>query len=180
MERDQDSDSPLYEQFIRLFTQSEAPLRSFVRSLIPSGEHADEIMQETCVALWRKFADFDVGTSFLAWSCTVARFEVLNYRRRLARDRHVFNIDLLELLADEAVGEMDQRLRELRALETCIERLAPRRRELVRACYAPGATINVVAERLGRSATGLYKALSRIRLDLLTCIEATVATEAQP
>ena len=175
-----DSNSPTYEQFIRLFMQHESALRAFVRSLLPASEHADEATQETCVALWRKFSGFDVGTDFLAWACTIARFEVLNYRRRLARDHHVFNIDLLELLADEAAGEIDQRVRELRALETCIGRLAPRRRELVKECYAPGATIKGVADRLGRSATGLYKALNRIRLDLLECIEASLAREAHP
>lgn len=172
------SNSAAYEQFIRLFAHNEGGLRAFVRSLLPGREHADEVMQETCVVLWRKFADFDKDSSFLAWGCTTARFEVLKYRRKLARDRHVFSVDLLELLADQDVGAMDRRLRELQALDQCMQRLSPRQRELITACYAPGTTIKEVAEELGRSATGLYKALNRIRIVLLECIEASVAGEA--
>ena len=175
-----DPDARTYEQFIRLFTQHESGLRAFVRSLLPGREHADEILQETCVVLWRKFAEFDKGSNFLAWACTIARFEVLKYRRRLARDRHVFNVELLELLADEAASEMDRRVQELQALEPCIQRLKLRQRELVTACYAPGISIKDVAEGLGRSATSLYKALDRIRGALLECIERSLAQEAAP
>jgi RNA polymerase sigma-70 factor (ECF subfamily) len=178
MSEPSDSKSQSYEHFIRLFTHQEAGLRAFVRSLIPGREHADEIMQETSVVLWRKFASFDPSTDFLAWACTIARFEVLNYRRRLARDRHVFHVELLEVLADEAASGMEGRRQELQALDRCIQRLAPRQRELVTACYASGMTIKEVAEKMGRSATSLYKALNRIRIDLLECIEASVAGEA--
>ena len=172
------SNSAAYEEFIRLFTRSECGLRSFVRSLLPGREHADEVMQETCVVVWRKFADFERGTDFLAWACTIARFEVLKHRRRLARDRHVFNLELLELLADEAAGEMGRRHHELQALDHCVQHLNPQQRQLVTACYAPGATINEVAGELGRSATSLYKALNRIRIGLLECIAASLDREA--
>jgi RNA polymerase sigma-70 factor (ECF subfamily) len=169
-----------YEEFIRLFTRSEPGLRAFIRSLLPGREHAEEVMQETCLALWRKFADFKRGTDFPAWACTVARFEVLKYRRRLARDRHVFNVELLELLAEEIAGEAERRAEERRALDDCLRRLAARQRELVTACYAPGVTIKGVAGELGKSATSLYKALNRIRIVLLECIEAAIAREAHP
>ena len=169
--------SAAYEQFLRLFAHNERGLRAFVRSLLPSREHSDEVLQETCVVLWRKFAEFEAGTDFLAWACTIARFEVLKYRRRLARDRHVFSVDLLQVLADEAASERRHRLRELRALDQCIQRLGPGQRDLVAACYAPGATIRHAAEQLGRSAGSLYKALNRIRAVLLQCIEASLARE---
>lgn len=169
-----------YEEFIRLFARSECGLRGFVRSLIPGREHADEVMQETCVVLWRKFAAFERGTDFLAWACTIARFEVLKHRRRLARDRHVFSLELLELLADEAAGEMAHRQMELQALDHCIQRLQPPQRELITACYAPGVTINTVAGQMGRSATSLYKALNRIRLGLLECIATSLAVGGPP
>ncbi len=82
---------------------------------------------------------------------------MLKYRRKLARDRHVFNVDLLDLLADQNANAMDRRLRELQALDHCIQRLSPEQRKLITACYAPGTTIKDVAGELGRSATGLYR-----------------------
>ncbi len=45
------SDTATYEQFIRLFAHHESGLRAFVRSLLPGREHADEVLQETCVVL---------------------------------------------------------------------------------------------------------------------------------
>ena len=166
-----------YESFVQLLARHERGLRAFVQTLLPELHHADEVIQETCLVLWRKFADFEPNTDFLAWACTIARFEVLKYRRKLARDRHVFQPELLTVLADEALGETQQRTNEQQALDRCLEKLAPRQRELVQSCYAQGVTIKQVAEKLGKSATALYKALNRIRLMLLDCIEVTLARE---
>jgi RNA polymerase sigma-70 factor (ECF subfamily) len=164
-----------YEQFVQLFVRHEPAIRGFVRSLFPAAQHADEILQETCLVLWRKFGEFEPGTDFLAWALTIARFEALKFRRKLARDRHVFSPDLLATLAEEAAAEIDRRQEERRALETCIQRLPQKQRDLIRAAYVPGVTIKEVAEQVGRSATSLYKALNRLRLLLLKCIQARIA-----
>jgi len=164
-----------YERFVQLFARHEPAIRGFLRSLFPASQHADEILQETCLVLWRKFSDFEDGTDFLAWSLTIARFEVLKYRRKLARDRHVFSPELLATLAEEAAAETDRRQEERRALEHCIEQLPRKQRDLIRAAYGPGVTIKETAERLGRTATSLYKVLNRLRLLLLKCIQANIA-----
>jgi RNA polymerase sigma-70 factor (ECF subfamily) len=169
-----------YEQFVQAFARHEPALRSFIRPLVPGWNDADEVMQQTCVVLWRKFWEFEPESDFLAWACTVARFEVLKHRRRIARDRLVFSEELLELLADEGTIEIDERERERRALDHCIERLPAPQRELIRRCYQSSATIKEAAAALGRSATALYKALHRVRQLLLNCIEQRLAEEAEP
>jgi len=174
----QPSDS--YESFVALFARHEPGLRSFIRPLVPSWDQVQEIIQQTCLVLWRKYGEFEAGTDFLSWACTIARFEVLKYRRSRARDPHVFSEELLVMLADEGAAEASRRERERRALDKCIERLQPRQRELIRRCYGGGATIKAVAASLGRSATSIYKFLDRIRLVLLDCIERVLAEEAVP
>jgi RNA polymerase sigma-70 factor, ECF subfamily len=164
-----------YERFVQLFARYEPAIRGFVRSLFPATQHADEILQETSLVLWRKFADFEDGTDFLAWALTIARFEALKFRRKLARDRHVFSPELLATLAEEAATEIELRQEERRALEQCIQKLPQKQRDLIRAAYVPGVTIKEVAERVGRSATSLYKVLNRLRLLLLKCIQASIA-----
>lgn len=166
----------LYESFVQEFARHEPGLRSFVRPLVPTWNDLDDVVQQTCVVLWRKYDQFEPGTDFLSWACTVARFEVLKYRRTRARDRHVFGEELISLLADEGVQETARRERERRALDSCIEQLHPRHRELIRRCYS-GMSIQDVAGSLGRSATSLYKALKRIRQALLDCIERSLAQE---
>ena len=66
-----------YERFIRLFVAQEGRLRAFLRTLVPSLDELDEVMQETSLVAWRKFAQFEPGTDFLAWVATIGRFEAL-------------------------------------------------------------------------------------------------------
>ena len=102
----------------------------------------------------------------------IARYEVLKYRRRRATDRLRFSEDVFELLANTAesvTATQDQRLRTLRE---CVANLEPAQLELVKAVYEDGVAIKGVAEQIGRSPTGLYKALARIRNRLANCVQA--------
>jgi len=162
------------ERFVKLFAQSEPSLRLFLRSLLPSWEDTDEVLQETSLVLWRKFDSFTEGTEFLRWACMVARFEALKYRRGKARDRHVFSQDIMELIAEEAVEELPDLERERKALEVCLQRLGARERSWVESVYGSNLHIREVAERSGRSAGSLYKALHRVRLGLLECVSRSL------
>src|SRR5262245_34097718 len=84
-----------YAAFVQAFAPHEPALRALVRPLVPTWEDLDEVIQQTCLVMLRKYAEFEPGTSFLSWACTIARFEVMTYRRRHARDRHVFSEELL-------------------------------------------------------------------------------------
>ena len=164
---------------MRQFSQAEPALRAFVRSLLPGWGEVDEVMQETSLVLWRKFDQYDPATPFLRWACVVARFEALKMRRRHARDRHVFDEDLLALLADEAEQETDLLERQRHALNRCMEKLPDRQRHLVCAAYAGDATMKEVAARTGCTPTSLYKAVNRVRSQLLECMQRSLQ-EARP
>ncbi len=166
-----------YEDFVRLFTHHEPQLRAFVRSLLPTWNDVDEVMQETSLVLWRKWSDFDPQSDFMKWGCVVARFEVLKYRRRMARDRHVFDADLVELLAEEGADEVEPLDRQRKALEGCLRQLPNNQRRLVMAAYAPGRTIKETAAATGKSATAFYKTLNRIRTALLECVHRSLKQE---
>ncbi len=166
-----------YERFVTLFTRNEPALRAFVRSLTYSWDDADEVMQNTGLVLWRKFDEFDPTTNFMRWACVVARFEVLAWRRDKARDRHVFDEDLVNILAEEAEDKHETLSDERRALESCLRKLPEKQRKIVMAAYEPGVRLNQVAEALGKTATAFYKTLNRARGGLLKCIESEVLKE---
>lgn len=159
------------ELFIKLYTKNETRLRNFVRSMVPTWESVDEVMQEASLVMWRKFDQFDPDTEFLKWSQVVCRFEALKCRRRKARDRHIFSEDLLEMLASE-IEEEDEELfvREKQALRSCLLKVKEPHRELLLAAYAKGAKIKEVAEQAGKSPTSVYKLLNRVREKLHDCI----------
>ena len=159
-----------HENFVILFTQAQPALRSFVRSLVFSWDDVDEVMQNTGLVLWRKFSDFDPETEFIRWACAVARFEVLAWRRDKARNRHVFDEDLIDLLADTAEEERASLSVERSALEICLRKLPAKMGRAVVAAYEPGVKLNEVARDLGKSATAFYKMLNRARASLQECI----------
>jgi RNA polymerase sigma-70 factor (ECF subfamily) len=77
-----------YAEFLRLYSENEAALHAFVRSMLPSRQEAPDVMQEVVVTLWQKFKD---AQNFRPWAYAVARSKVLMYLRRRARDRHIFD-----------------------------------------------------------------------------------------
>lgn len=166
-----------YEDFVSLFTCHEPALRAFVRSLVFTWDDADEVMQNTGLVLWRKFDTFDPDTDFMRWACVVARFEVLAWRRDKARDRHVFDEGLVNLLAEEAADEHEVLAQERRALRVCLQKLPEKQRRIVMAAYEPGVRLNQVAAKLGKTATAFYKILNRSRSGLLKCIEGQLLRE---
>ncbi len=161
------------ERFIQLFAKNERHLRAVVRSMGLDWTAVDDVVQTVSLVMWRKWQEFDPESDFMSWARVIARFEVLKFRRTMARDRHVFREDLMELLADAAeeldgeVGPERYRL----ALNECLETLPGKSRSLIGAAYEGDRTIRELATDLGKSATALYKTLDRIRKSLQSCIE---------
>ncbi|WP_197442912.1 sigma factor [Lignipirellula cremea] len=52
----------------------------------PGDAAAQDVAQQTSARIWEKRADFQPGAHFKAWAFSIARFEVLNYRKQQVRD----------------------------------------------------------------------------------------------
>jgi|UniRef100_UPI00378405A5 RNA polymerase sigma-70 factor (ECF subfamily) len=170
----QPSVHPQHDQFLRLYAEHEVALHTFVRSLLPTRQEASEVMQELIVALWQGFASAD---EFRPWAFGVARNLVRMHLRRRVRDRHVFDDELVNRLADMAVQQESQHLTEREVLEHCLQKLPQSQKELVLAAYTKGTRIDDLATRRGQTPMSLYKLLHRIRQALLDCVERTLSQE---
>lgn len=166
-----------HDQFLRRYTEHEPALRAFVRSLVPAREDAREVMQEVAVVLWRKFDQCARQEDFRRWAFGVARFEVLAWKRDRARDRLLFDDELLGTMAEEAAGLSDRMEAQLEALEDCLAKLPAEKRALVASAYAPEARIDRLAEQRSQTAMALYKVLHRIRLALIECTRRALVRE---
>ncbi len=169
-----------HEDFVLLFSKYEGNVRAFVTSLLPHWEGVDEVMQEASLVMWRKFDQFDPdrpGSKFIDWAFMIARYEVLKYRRKKATDRLVFSEDVYDLLASEAEEMAAGQPRRHQALQGCLLKLASAQQDLIRVAYADGISIKAAASKVGRTQTGLYKALARIRKSLHRCIESSLSEE---
>jgi RNA polymerase sigma-70 factor (ECF subfamily) len=134
-------------------------------------------MQEVAVVLWQKFAEFDASRDFRKWTFGFARYEALAYLRDRARDRHVFDEELVGRLADEATAATDRHELQREALETCLQKLPASQRGLVLTAYAKGTRMDELAAHRGQTAMSLYKVLHRIRQVLLECVRRTILRE---
>ncbi len=165
------------QRFLKLLAQHELRLASFVHALVPHWRDAEEILQETRVQLWEEFERFDEGSDFAAWACTLAKYQILTYRKRQSR-QPAFSEAMLDRLASKATHppqpEDDRRLA---ALAQCVRKLGQSARTLLERCYVDGIKIKDVAEELGRSVPGTYSTLSRIRKSLLECVRDRLQLE---
>ncbi len=163
-----------HDRFLLLFAEHESALRTFVRAMLPTREDASEVMQEAAVVLWQKF---ESARDFRKWAFGVARNVALRHLQARTRDPHVFDDELVNRLADEAIA-MDQRHEAQReALETCLQKLPEPQRALVLAAYTKGTRMDELAAQRGQTAMSLYKLLHRIRQALLECVRRTIALE---
>ena len=156
----------------------EAAIRAYVRRLVPSRADADDVMQEVAVVLWEKFDRFRKDANFKAWAFGVARFEVLGWLRDRGRDRLVLCEDVAQLVADESSRDEARLARQREALENCMKRLEHPQRELLMEAYQPRVSIRDLAAQSGRSVTGFYQWLHRVRRLLLDCVRREFAREA--
>lgn len=172
------NDDDRYEAFTRLLMEHAPRVRSFLRGLLPSWSEVEEVAQEASLVAWRKFDDFEEGTSFGGWLLTIARFEALKYRRRVARSPLVFVDEVWDLLAEEASGEGVQQIRR-RHLEGCLEKMDISKRELLLKVHSPGVVMREVALQAGKSEQAFYKIIQRLRAVLLDCVSKTIAAEGE-
>ncbi|HEY1052512.1 MAG TPA: sigma-70 family RNA polymerase sigma factor [Prosthecobacter sp.] len=165
--------SKVEDGFDRILAEHSASVRLYVRSLMPGYEGADDLAQETLLRLWEKRQQFIPGTHFKAWAFQIAKYLVLNQRRKLARSPVV-------LLDEALIEQIDRRWLEAgevrveeqqAALGQCLEELKPDDRRLLHARYATNVSLETYAEQEGARPGTLKARLFRLRDALRACIE---------
>lgn len=165
------------EMFLALHVQNHNRLSAFVHTLVPSWQDAEEIVQDTLVVLWRKFDEFDPGTSFFSWAARVAQYEVLNYRRKNRHREMILADEVLEAIATTALERMDDVDLQRAELEYCIKKLSDRERELLGLRYTNGGNVQTAAAALNRTTGHVQRMLRNIRAGLLRCIHLRLSEQ---
>lgn len=166
-----------YAEFVRLLSRHHPAILGFVFSLVPNWTDAEDLVQQTSVVLWEKFGEFQPGTDFGRWACTVARFKVMNFLRTQSRDRHVFSGELVEQLADRHEDDIHRLEAERKALSGCLQKLPIKDREPLLDYYAGKETVQALARRRQVTIDAIYKVISRARAALLRCMQSRLAAE---
>ncbi len=164
-------------EFVQLLTSHQQLLYVYLLRFLPHPADADEVLQETNLAIWSNAEKFRPGASFVAWAERIAYFQVLTFRKRNTRNRLRFANDLLETFAEEAGCDAEVRGQRRVALAGCLDKLSDRDRDLVARRYASSATVQQIASEANRPLSSVYRSLERIHLALLGCIRRTLAAQ---
>jgi len=161
------------QRFLSLFLRSEREVFRYVAALVPNVADAEDIVQQTALALWEKFDAYDPAQPFTPWACRFALNKARQWIERHQRWRALLDGDLAEELArrrEELRPDLEIRLRRL---EGCLDRLPKEQRSLVEGYYYHRQEIDDLASQSGRSVAAAYKSLQRIRHTLQACMEKT-------
>lgn len=163
--------------FVSLLTANYYQIHSFILTMVPNKTDAEDILQNTLIYMWEHFGDFRPGTSFLSWAVTIAKFQVLSYRKAMGRSKVHLSETALDLVAAENVklsAHMDERYE---ALQKCLKRLPERELDFLKKRFMQGSSARKIAKDIGASLNAVYKRLARLKGILLNCIRRTLASQ---
>ena len=162
---------------MRLLSSYQEQLYRYVFALLPNEQDAKDVVQETCVALCRKFDDYDEGRPFLPWAFRFAHLEVLKHRQKNRNAAVTLSDDVIELLARQRDAQGEALDARLRALEDCLRALPQADLDLVRQRYHARLPIDKLAVRVDMSQRTLFRNLRRVRRVLFDCITRKLSAE---
>jgi len=159
------------QRFLSLFLRSEREIFRYVAVLIPNVADAEDIVQQSALALWEKFDAYDPSQPFTPWACRFALNKAKQWIERRQRWQALLEGGLAEELAqrrEELRPEFEVRLKHL---ERCLNKLPEEQRGLIEGYYYRREGIEKLAEDSGRTVAATYKILQRIRQALQVCVE---------
>lgn len=157
-------------EFLHLFLKHEPGIYGFVRSVVHNKSDAEDVFQEVAVVLWEKFDQFQAGTRFDSWALKIAHNQVLRHRQKSKRSKLSFDDALITQFAnDQAQWSSVSDRRE--ALQGCMESLESEDRKLLARRFGGENTNRSVAAEFQWSEASVSRALNRIYVLLMRCVE---------
>src|SRR4249920_3777114 len=133
--RPPEDSSAAQQRFLTLFLRSEREIFRYVAVLVPNVTDAEDIVQQTALALWEKFDAYDPSQPFTPWACRFA----LNKARQWIERRQRWQALLEGGLAEELIQRREALRPELEVrlkhLEGCLGKLPDDQRSLIEGYY---------------------------------------------
>jgi RNA polymerase sigma-70 factor (ECF subfamily) len=149
----------------------------YILSLVIRPADADDILQDTLAIMWKKFDEFKIGTDFVAWGKTIARYKIMNHLKKNQSSKLLFDDDVLEAIEAET-GKMDNLADRMQAMRQCLGKLPAKEMCLLNMRYTDDLSFSGIALQLGVSKQSAYKVISRIHSVLAKCINRSLQAGA--
>lgn len=158
-------------EFTLLWTKAQPVVMAYIRSVTPQLADAEDILQETARQITTRFDEYDPQRPFGPWAMGVAKYKVLEWRRRQKKAAMLFDDDALEAIhfsyTDPKVdwGETG------RAIDQCLKKASPAAEKLLVMRYLEDLKPADIARLTKSTANSVSVRLSRARDALRDCIE---------
>ena len=162
-----------------LWTSAQTAVAHYIHALVRNPSDAKDVLQETALVLFRRFEEYDNSRPFLAWALGVARLQALGHHRDQGRSLVIFDDEVLDGITKNWCVLTRASSERAIFLETCLDRLPPRSKQLVTLRYLEELTAEEIATRLGSKGAAIRVALQRIREQLHDCVSKKLV-EPQP
>jgi RNA polymerase sigma-70 factor (ECF subfamily) len=166
----QDAERALRE----LYDLTSAKLYGLALRVVGSRDHAEDVVQEAFLNVWRIAGDYRTTLSPpMAWLGLIVRSRALDFRRRRATERADQTQELDEFVSETVAGDspnpMDttQASQQAWALHECLRKLESKQREVVSLAYLRDLSHGELAEQLnlplGTVKTWIRRGLESLR-----------------
>ena len=153
-------------------------LYGYILKRLADREQTFEVLQRTNLVLCRQADEFQLGTSFAAWAFTIAKFQVMAWRKSEGAGKLIFTDQVCDLL-DRTVQDESQSVDErIPLLRRCLDQLRETDRSLIQRRYRDGEPIAHIAESLSKSIDAVSMQLSRVRRQLGDCVKSKLRAES--
>lgn len=151
-------------------------VRTFLALRAPVPHLVDELAHDTFVFAFRHINEFRAGTSFRAWTRSIAwnllRAEVQRFAREQANLDRLTALQLADWRED---GVEPDASAEAEHLRECLDQVDGPLSELLMLKYRDGHSTDEIAARLKRSLVWVRVSLFRVRAQLRECIKSKLA-----
>ena len=143
-------------------------------------DRAEDVLQQTYMAVYSSLDRYEQGRDFGAWIRTIARNTCRRALRDAFRDANLRKsyADAIAVKADLRRAEEEHPERRVEHLNECLQQVPENSRRLLELRYTLGKRVNDIAEKAGKTAGTIKKMLFRIRVALKECIERFEQREA--
>jgi RNA polymerase sigma-70 factor (ECF subfamily) len=166
------------EQVMLELVKHRSQLFAYIFSVLGDPDRSEEVCQNACLAIIRKWDQFELGTSFRSWSFAVARFEIMAHVQK--RQEVPLAPEELQTLTrvweEEPRPEAEDLKRE--ALRRCVGKLPDQKRKVLQLRYEQGFGCERVADALGKKVGAIHMLLRRLREALRDCVRREMGTLA--
>ncbi len=162
-------------QLVKQLLAGRDVLMGFILALVRDYDLAEELFQETAVAILAEAEKDTRPRDFMPWARTIARHRIADHFRRQARRSEVARTfdDMVDVVArafDENEPGVETSHHRLKALRQCLQNLGHQARRIVDLRYQRRLALRDIAAEVGWKENSVKVALSKARRALADCV----------